>query len=115
MKSSAFNIKHPEASISNVKINMSEFYISQILACNNLMQTLEIAKGQAGLPGFQSFFGGGGGRSGTFEGDTLLKIIICIKSRTLLGNIGGGGATPPPNKKNPGLQEALICLIKKIY
>ena len=53
-----------------------------------------------------------GGESGTF----LLKIIICIKSKTLRGNnICWGvakfwsGAPPPPQEKKTGFQEALTC------
>ena len=46
-------------------------------------------------------------------GSTLLKVSVCIKSGTLLGNIfflGGGGLRPPKT----GLQEALPALNTRV-
>ena len=57
---------------------------------------------------------GRGGGSGKFEGRTLLKIIICIKSGTLLGNILEG-SRPPPQKRPPGSPDIVLIIFRFSY
>ena len=62
------------------------------------------------------------GESHTFGGSTRLKIIICIKSGTLLGNIFGGilprnrlpGSPGNPNKNMLKVSQNLTLFITQI-